>query len=256
MNAYTRNGFTRKSSQTAEGRRLFTLIELLICISIIAILAALLLPALNKARAMARGVTCTNNLRTLGTAASLYAGMYADRIVPLYKSVYQDPFWYNSPEQGGLTYLCLFIGKSERGWRDMWCPPKMLCPEVGNWKCMTGSYSQQYQGCPRISFYGMNATITSMVTSDEFRSHDLRRVKKPSSKIFHAETRGADNNMNSQGKWDITRSSADPLSTAARIAYSHNTRANVLFFDGHVASCDPNTLYNVFQLNNNWDPYK
>ncbi len=255
MNAYTRNGFTRKSSQTAEGRRLFTLIELLICISIIAILAALLLPALNKSRAMARGITCTNNLRTLGTAASLYAGMNAGRIVPLFASGWKDPYWYNSAQQGGLTYLCLFIGKSERDWRDMWCPPKMLCPEVEIRKCMTGSYSQ-YQGCPRISFYGMNATTTSLITSDKFYAHDLRKVKKPSSKLLHAEARGADNNMNSQGNWALQRTSADPLSTAARIAYSHNMRANVLFFDGHVASHDPNTLYNVFQLNNNWDPYK
>lgn len=255
MNAYTRNGFTRKSSQTAEGRRLFTLIELLICISIIAILAALLLPALNKSRAMARGITCTNNLRTLGTAASLYAGMNADRIVPLFASGWKDPYWYNSAQQGGLTYLCLFIGKSERDWRDMWCPPKMLCPEVEIRKCMTGSYSQ-YQGCPRISFYGMNATTTSLITSDKFYAHDLRKVKKPSSKLLHAEARGADNDMNSQGNWALQRTCADPLSTAARIAYSHNMRANVLFFDGHVASHDPNTLYNVFQLNNNWDPYK
>ena len=51
----------------------FTLIELLVVIVIIAILAALLLPALDKARARARMTVCMNNLKQLGISLLIYA---------------------------------------------------------------------------------------------------------------------------------------------------------------------------------------
>jgi prepilin-type N-terminal cleavage/methylation domain-containing protein/prepilin-type processing-associated H-X9-DG protein len=75
-------GPTEKESRLMNGRRLqpaaFTLIELLVVVAIIALLAALLLPALGKARERSRQAACGNQLRQLGMTFTMYADDYKD----------------------------------------------------------------------------------------------------------------------------------------------------------------------------------
>jgi len=63
----------------------FTLVELLVVIGIIAVLVALLLPALNKARVTANRAACASNLRQIGMAVQLYRNSYDDYL-PAYNT--------------------------------------------------------------------------------------------------------------------------------------------------------------------------
>jgi len=73
-------------------RRGFTLIELLVVIAIIALLLAILMPSLQKARKQAQAATCLSNLKQIGVAAELYANDH-DTYIPR-GSTGSNPIWF------------------------------------------------------------------------------------------------------------------------------------------------------------------
>jgi prepilin-type N-terminal cleavage/methylation domain-containing protein len=74
--------------RSAEG---FTLIELLVVIAIIAILAALLLPVLSRAKQKGQGVYCLNNGKQVMTALTLYASDYNEFFPPILMTATRSP---------------------------------------------------------------------------------------------------------------------------------------------------------------------
>ena len=97
-------------------RTCFTLIELLVVVAIIAVLVALLLPALNAAREMAKTVACANQVKQIGTAILLQAEDDGGRLP---RSRWHGVYWYNPPAR---TYLAEISDVTGKGKEIFFCP--------------------------------------------------------------------------------------------------------------------------------------
>lgn len=136
-------------------RRGFSLVELLVCVGVIAVLLGILLPALAGARAQSRCVKCLNNLRQLGQAFHMYAGEYRGLAMPLAYTaatiVGDGPpvYWWGTNNAGGVDHTRGFTWPYLRS--DLRASSVYECPDQP-W----GSYIPQGAARAVTSTYGYN----------------------------------------------------------------------------------------------------
>jgi prepilin-type N-terminal cleavage/methylation domain-containing protein/prepilin-type processing-associated H-X9-DG protein len=242
----------------------FTLIELLVVIAIIAILMAVLMPALQRVKKQARGILCRHNLKNYGLAGRLYLDDN-DNVFPysfswLYKSNYSGCRWHNAemnlhnrPEDAG----CL--------WPYLKDKDINLCPEFNIVAKMMGCRNcdgttipiePQYSYCMNsyLNGDGMN------YVPDQYKKGGFDRINKesmvvnPSRVFFFSEENtwsipslsGAsinDNNLRS-----TPNCTTDCFGTYHNTSSSHINEgtANAVFVDAHVEEVSAYPAGNTF----------